>query len=70
MHKVRRNVFEESDSGFLLLKTMLRMSEAVKKFTRILLGSYAEQIEPATCQNYFVEAANSVSRDFFFVIAR
>lgn len=44
-------------------------SEAVKKFARILLGSYTERIEPATCQNYFVEAVNSASRDFFFVVA-
>lgn len=44
-------------------------SEAVKKFTRILLGSCTGRIEPATCQNYFIEALNSASRDFFFAIA-
>lgn len=40
-------------------------SEVVKKFSRILLGSYTERIEPATCQNYFARVANSARRDFF-----
>lgn len=40
-------------------------SEAVKKFPHILLRSYTERIEPAKCQNYFIQPVNSVRRDFF-----
>lgn len=40
-------------------------SEAVKKFSRILLRSYTERIEPATCQNYFARIVNSARRDSF-----
>lgn len=40
-------------------------SAAVKKFSRILLRSRTERIEPVTCQNYFARAVNSARRDFF-----
>jgi len=40
-------------------------SEAVKKFSRILLRSCTERIDPVTCQNYFARLVNSARRDFF-----
>jgi len=39
--------------------------EAVKKFSRILLRSCTERIDPVTCQNYFARLVNSARRDFF-----
>lgn len=40
-------------------------SEAVRKFPHILLRSYTERIDPAKCQNYFIQPVNSAHRDFF-----